>query len=428
MNSVGKAIADRFTEDLNRVKPMLNGSASVVFHGNGEPYDDSLASGLAEFVRRVSAQGATVVAAAPGGERTYCRLAAEEAHKAGGKVLVLEDSLERYRQNENGFAGHSYCQSADALLCASGALSGANFFLPGRGGTVFDFLAKLLDKRLGRLPVNHPLVLVGREWALLVEQLKLMVHCGLVPAGELSWFIRVDSLAGFKSLDEVLYGSPMKFNSRGGAKDIDVVSGRYETDVFGAQNVLADFPDDARYVTVIGSGSNNLPKHLLEAAGAECQQFILDTSAHALIQGGNGGFMEACAQSAHSQGDRLKTISFTAAIMGREQTCHAFWHRLYHCLVYWMRERAIVTGLLANQSQRVTLVYPGGVGTLREFFHADADGILIVMDPTRTQFWRPLRQFLDSRVEAGLMSNRNRERIRFVEDYGYDPMRALEGR
>ncbi|MCL2038703.1 TIGR00730 family Rossman fold protein [Candidatus Saccharibacteria bacterium] len=149
---------------------------------------------------------------------------------------------------------------------------------------------------------------------------------------------------------------------------------------------------------------------------------LLAQHGHPVVTGGGHGIMAAASQGAYEYGGRALGLNIQ---LPHEQTLNE-WATDNLEFRYFFARKVMLT-----MAAKVYVFYPGGFGTLDEFFD-----ILVLMQtgkmPTMPMFligktfWRPLEKFIATRLEANKLIEKGDRAIYKITDNVMDVVKAAE--
>jgi uncharacterized protein (TIGR00730 family) len=191
----------------------------------------------------------------------------------------------------------------------------------------------------------------------------------------------------------------------------------YAEDLLQGLAKLRNFPQG---VSIFGSArlSENSPyyRSARELGG------LLAQNGHPVVTGGGYGIMAAASRGAYEYGGRALGLNIE---LPHEQTLNPYATDNLEFRYFFARK------VMLTMAAKVYVFYPGGFGTLDEFFD-----ILVLMQTGKMpkqpmfligkKFWKPMEKFFATRLDAnGLVSRGDRD-IYTVTDDTMDVVRAAE--
>ena len=358
---------------------------------------NSWAANQAErFAKGVAKRGGTILAVNPPPGSGLMRRAAEAARgHDGSRAIVIEASDSHHAANDNGFAYHGFVESEAGRNRLGRDACQASVFFAGGLPTVLRLLDLMIDKRAGCLPHEHEIVLVG-EWGTTLVQCLFQhaVKHGVMSAQELSWFKTVpDARQALKLVEKMPAPRPIRerLSVQAARRFVDAL----RADIAALEEGLRDHPV---YLTVLGSGSANLPDCVRERVRRQLTEVLVDgVWEEAVAQGGFDGIMGVTAEIAK----RLRrSISLRYILEGRKQAVNDHHHVLIQCLCLEARLAALMAG-----RHRLHLI--GGVGTFEELFRLEqTDGCRILVNDDG--YWNRPLELVVYLFDEGLIDEKER--------------------
>lgn len=149
---------------------------------------------------------------------------------------------------------------------------------------------------------------------------------------------------------------------------------------------------------------------------------LLAQNGHPVVTGGGHGIMAAASQGAHEYGGRVLGLNIE---LPHEQTLNPYTTENLEFRYFFARK------VMLTMAAKVYVFYPGGFGTLDEFFD-----ILTLMQtgkmPKQPMFligktyWRPLEKFFTTRLDANKLISKGDREIYKITDNVMDVVEAAE--
>lgn len=170
-------------------------------------------------------------------------------------------------------------------------------------------------------------------------------------------------------------------------------------------------PKRLKFFVCCGSSPKSPPQYL--HAAKELGRLMAQNQYEIIYGGGDRGLMEALASSALINGGKVVGI-VPKFLKNQEGTCHPRLTELH----FTETLKEAKQGMMKEAD--VFVILPGGVGTLDEFFEIVAEhrlGLhskpLFVLNFQK--YWNPLKELLQSTVDAGFASEEQISYIQFVD-------------
>ncbi|MDR0979693.1 MAG: TIGR00730 family Rossman fold protein [Candidatus Nomurabacteria bacterium] len=149
---------------------------------------------------------------------------------------------------------------------------------------------------------------------------------------------------------------------------------------------------------------------------------LLAQYGHSIVTGGGYGIMAAASRGAHEYGGRVLGLNIE---LPHEQTLNPYTTDNLEFRYFFARK------VMLTMAAKVYVFYPGGFGTMDEFFD-----ILVLMQTGKMPkmpmflmgktFWKPLEKFITTRMEANNLVAKGDRTIYKITDNVMDVVKAAE--